>query len=405
MMPNEPSEAAGRLLARAAGGPFGPRDALLLPAALVLAGKDEVGAMTDPARALAAAFGLPGISTQHLDLLAAAVAPLARPIVLTDLECLLARIDPTWAWDLILKLLGEEAVLRHGTLGLDVVARLGDEAEARTLLASKVARNSFFARQLAADAAARRREDVFGRLEEGTLGPVRMLLPSECRSYLVAAALVDPKRALGLAQTMLETVPPEELAPALLLLAQAAVRERLGEMLGELARREDFITVQAAWTEAAAAAGALRGPALVEHVRGLGPRVADELDPGRELLAGLPLVIALAHVGAFEELSNLAAEWRLPPPLLADQAFQAGLRLPSLVIDPLLAIPEQEWSSLYQWDFGWWRDTMGKDIDRRLACEDVLELAANIPWWPLPGSLADICRWPMAPASSLSVTG
>jgi hypothetical protein len=405
MMPYESLEAARRILARAGGGAFGPGDALLLAAASALAGKDDDGPMTDPARALVAACGLRGASPDHLDLLTAAVPPLARPTLLADLEPLLARIDPAWAWELIRRLLDDEETLRHGTLGLGVAARLGDEAEARTLLASKVARNGHFARQLAADASARRREDVFARLEEGTLGPVHMLLPSECRSYLVAAALVNPKRALGLADAMLETVPPQGLAPALLLLTQTAAREGLGGAVRERARREDFITLQATWTESAAAAGALSGRALVEHVRELAPRVADELDPGRELLAGLPLVMALAHGGAAEALSEQAVEWRLPPPLLADQAFQAGLRLPASVLDPLLAVPEQDWSGLFPWDYGWWRDTATKDTDRRLACEDVLQVAANLPWRPLPGSLADACHWPVSPTSSVNVAG
>jgi hypothetical protein len=395
MTPNRPAQAARRLLVRAAGGAFGPGDALLLAAASALAGEDAAGAMADPARALATACGNPGTSPDRLEPLTAAVPMSARATVLADMEPLLARIDPAWASDLLLRLLGAESVLRHGTLGLDVAARLGDDAH--TLLASKVACNGPFARQLAADASARRREDVFARLDDGTLGPVRMLPPNECRSYLVAAALVDPKRALGLAQAMLETVSPDALAPALLLLAQAAAREGLGEAVCERARREDFITVQAAWTEAAAAAGALGGSALVERVLTLAPRVADELDPGRELLAGLPLVMALAHGGMAAELRAQALEWRLPPPLLADQAFQAGLRLPVSVLDLLLAIPEPEWPGVWPCDFAWWRDAAGKDADRRQACEDVLELAANVPWWPLPGSLADACHWPVAP--------
>jgi len=130
----------------------------------------------------------------------------------------------------------------------------------------------------------------------------------------------------------------------------------------------------------------------------LAHRVAEQLDPGRELMAGLPLVMALAHGGAADPLPEEVLGWRLPAPLLTDQVLQAGLRLPASVLDPLLALPEQEWADLYPYHFGWWRDAIGQeDSTRRLACADVLALAESIPWWPLPGSLADTCRWRIAP--------
>jgi hypothetical protein len=220
-----------------------------------------------------------------------------------------------------------------------------------------------------------------------------MLLPREV-PFLVAAALVDPKRALGTPQAMLETVSPEGLAPALMLLAQSATREGLGDAVCEKAKQEDFITVQAAWTEAAAAGGALGGPALVEHVRELAPRAADELDPGRELLAGLPLVMALAHGGAAEELPGQAVAWRLPPPLLADQAFQAGLRLPASVLRPGRTRTGMVWSLC---DFRWWRDTAGR--------KQTGGWPARVFWnWrrtpmvaPARSPPGSACHWPVAP--------
>jgi hypothetical protein len=420
--PGAAAEAARRLLEGAARAEFEPEGALLLGAAGALAasgapggrasgtsgeagaagGSDAPGEpragepLEDPGLALVAAAGAAadgGAVTQDELAARARQVPAAQLTpVLSVAESLLARVDPDWAWGLIEELVGAEEAVRSG-LGLDVAARIAiDQGTAWT---PGVPLPDPETRQLAADATAR--EAVAGRLRgrddprlaalhESPAG--RSLFASEARSLLVAAAAVDPGRALELATEMLETHTPARLLQALRLVAGAAARAGLGDEVATKATEDGFVSEQATWAAAAAAAGALRGEELRRLVDALAPRVEDELDPGRELVAGLPLLEALAHGGEAGPLVELADRWRVPPPLLVDQLFHAetALGVAALVghpgLDGLLARPEERWDRLYRYELCWWT---GSDSVR-----DALAVVAAPPWRPLPGSLADL---------------
>jgi hypothetical protein len=135
---------------------------------------------------------------------------------------------------------------------------------------------------------------------------------------------------------------------------------------------------------------------VLELARELAPRVPDELDTDRELIAGMPLMMALACAGTSGLLLDLAVEWRTPPPVLADYLFHRMARrcavelLSQELLEKLFQTPEVNWNSTYRFDFGWWMDA-GSDEKKRLqACRYVLALTAQIPWSVIPGSLTSV---------------
>jgi hypothetical protein len=382
--------AAGRLLAGAAGARFEAEGALLLAGAAALAG--DRGRFDEPGLALVAAAGA-GAGRDELAALAEAVPGAERATVLGVAERLLARIDPDWAWSLIVDLVGAGPAV-HAALGLDVAAHAGPSWSPGVPAAELP---EAWARQLAADRVAR--AAVAGRLgrDEGALAaldgprPGRALLPSEARVLLPAAAAVDPAWGLEVAEAMLADHSPADLLASLRLVAEAAVRAGLGAEVAGRATKPGYASEQATWAAAAAWAGAMGGAEVAELAGALAPRIEDELDPGDELVAGLPLLEALAHGGQGGLLVELAGRWRAPPPLLANQLFHAGAAdgasalLGAEGLAGLLAAPEDGWDQGFEYRFCWWTGPG--------SVRDALAVTAASPWRPLPGSLADLVGW------------
>ena len=212
--------------------------------------------------------------------------------------------------------------------------------------------------------------------------------------YLAAAAFTGASEGLRAAHELLEWLSPDVLQEGLCLVAEAAVHQGCAPAIARLAAGESDITVQAAWVEAAARSHAVEPGTLISLIRELGPRVTDELDPGRHLLAGLPLLAALAAAGSDEDLARLGVEWRVPPPLLADQLFYRGLAAGPAVFERLLDVPEPDWDDLFEYDFCWWKPVSRDPAARVQACANVVAIGANLPWRPMPGSLKDLVHWP-----------
>jgi hypothetical protein len=377
--------AAGRILTRAAVRRFDPQGIMILAAAAALVGP-AMPPQTDPGLALICAAAR-GAARQEIDTLTKAVRPAMRAAVLTAAEPLLARIDPAWAWHLIVDRVGCEAGTRSALLGLAIAARL-DPAAAATLLAQKLQHNRLFARQLRADATARRRTDITAVPGEP---PASDLFPSESAAYLAGAALSDPQRALGFADAILQVHPPLAVQQALDLLAAAVTSAGHGERIIALARKDGFIAEQAAWTRAAALAGALPDAALLALATTLRPRVADELDPDDVSLAGLPLLVALAKGGTADLLSACMAEWRIAPAWLIEVLFGAGVMVDATVIARSREVPPLQAGAAAGYGGGWWPAAAPQQTE---ACADALLIAAAVPWRPVPGTLADIVNWP-----------
>ena len=380
-------EAAARLLAGAAGAAFEPEGALLLAAAGALAG--ERGRLEDPGLALVAAAGA-GAGRDELAALAGAVPGGERARVLSVAERLLARIDPDWAWALIVDLVGARQAV-HAALGLDVAAHAGPDWSPG-LAAAELP--EAWASQLAADRAAR--AAVAGRLGRadpplaGLEGPRpgRLLPAAEARVLLPAAAAADPAWGLQVADAMLADHTPADLLASLRLVAEAAARAGLGAEVAALAERHGYASEQATWAAAAAWAGAMGGAELADLAGALAPRIEDELDPGDELVAGLPLLEALAHGGQGGLLAELAGRWGAPPPLLADLLFHAGAAQGAATLlgqDGLLAAPEDGWDQGFEYRFCWWTGPQ--------SVRDALALTAASPWRQVPGSLPDLLGW------------
>lgn len=329
----------------------------------------------------------------------------ARRSLVENSECFLARIDPDWAWLCIETLVDSKESARHGSLGLTIAATLNENGDPHWQWPPHWTRTSrAFFKQLHADIVAR--AAVHGSLsskDAPELAPFLTktasleLLPDETASYLVAAAAIDPQWALEMADQALKLYPPEDLSDALLLLGQAAAHRGFASLLLERIEQAPFIAEQAHWTLVAAAARVLHGPALIQHVKLLAPRVSDELDSERELIAGLPLLLALTYEDSPSLLTELAHTWRLPPPLLVQRLFheQMTRRLPDLsqLLHFLLCRPEDEWNTTYSYDFNWWLAAEPDSATRLAACQHVLALQQALPWQIRPGSLADITHW------------
>jgi hypothetical protein len=327
-----------------------------------------------------------------------------RAMALACSECFLARINPAWAADLYYDLLGAEEISTHGSIGLAIAARAELEGvSVRSWVLDPPPSRSLYARQLAADSLARavafgliqhKGHTAFAPLHETP--PGRFLLPSEAGAYLAAAAMLDPAWGLDVAEGLLRTHAAADIDEALYVSARIAVRAGMAEAVALLPSQSGFIAEQACWTEVAARSGALPQEAIVAIVRELAPRVGDELDPGRELIAGLPLLMALAHAGDVQALMDLAAEWRVPPPVVADRLLyvMAQNAAATLCFDDrfgqLCMMSDAEWNASCSYYPGWWLDAGFKARTRLSACRDVLTLAAAVPWKTVPGSLLEI---------------
>jgi hypothetical protein len=297
-----------------------------------------------------------------------------------------------------------EAIQENGALGLTLAAAADFEDVAVPTWASGPSESrSLYARQLAADSVVRgvargrisgQNHPALAPLHESP--PGRFLLPSEANAYLAAAAAIDPAWALDVACGLIETHTPDGLEESMYLTSRAAIRAGLADRVAAIARRPGFIVEQACWTHAAARSGAMEPDTVFALARELAPRVSDELDTDRELMAGLPLMMALACVGETELLSELAAEWRTPPPVLADYLFHrmAGSAAAKLRyekrLDKLFTMTEDEWNLTYEYNFGWWLDAGSEEKRRLQACQYVLALTAELPWSVIPGSLANV---------------
>ncbi len=404
------------ILTAASGASFDAASALLLAAAGALAERESAGSMTafvagslDPGVALMVAAGA---QTQRAEAdqgllteIAHDVPPRDRLAVLAAAESLLARIDPAWAWQLITGLVSPAVALDHG-IGLVVAAHwelsLGSEWQAGVPLPE------LLQRQLAADRTGRAAvagtitdtgDERLAELHRPL--PARALPGAQARVLLAAAAAIDPEWALSLAGGMLRSHLPVELSDAFGLVARAAVRAGLSVQVEAMAQRDGFVAEQATWLAAAAAAGAVGLGGVSELARVLADRVDDELEPGRELIGGLPLLEALCAVGATDLLGELAVRWCVPPPLLVTRLFvtdalprDSGL-VEDLhpVLDDLLARPEEQWSHLYHFRFGWWVAAGDTAAARSETLRDVLRVSGAHPLRPLPGDLADLLGW------------
>ena len=194
---------------------------------------------------------------------------------------------------------------------------------------------------------------------------------------------------------------PVDLSDAFGLVARAAVRAGLSVQVAAMAQRDGFVAEQATWLAAAAAAGAVGLAGVSELARVLADRVDDELEPGRELIGGLPLLEALCAVGATDLLCGLAVRWCVPPPLLVTRIFVTDA-LPrergvvedlQPLLDELMARPEEQWSHLYHFRFGWWAAAGDTAPARTETLRDVLRVSTAQTLRPLPGTLADLVGW------------
>lgn len=321
----------------------------------------------------------------------------SRLTALSSAECLLARMDPHWAWELILSRLGRDAAFSSAVLGLDVAAQV-NAAEARCLFAEKSAANQLFGRQLRADIAGRELDGLTGASD---LPPARDLFPSEAAAWLAGTARRDPLRALAFADEVLEVHSPAKLQDAIQLLAHAVVAQGYADRIAGLARRQGYIAEQAAWTCAAALSGALAGGELAEHVADLRPRVVDELDRGDVRLAALPLSVALAAGDLAAMIPGTASAWDVSATDLAQAVFHTNF-FPDTALHALqriVALPELSPCKVTLACCS--GEASGPSLAE--ACADVICLAMFLPWQPLPGTLGAILRW--APAGRLGEVG
>lgn len=367
----------------------------------------------DPGTALMLAAGpvtvpyelsTPPLDLDRMERLARAVPHDDRPTVLSFTESLLSQSDPRQAWQLICHVLGAEAAVQHA-LGLDIAAHLDLEHAAHWQ--PGVPLPSALARQLIADQTAR--AAVAGHVHG--LGDPRLaglladphdsaMTPAQARVLAVAGAAADPGRAVDVATHLLHHFSVQALDESLRLVARIATRAGFGEEIAAQARAEGFVTEQSAWAVAAARAGALIGVELVDLVSQLGPRVEAELDPGRELVAGLPLIEALLQVGAVDDAVTWAARWRLPVTVLVRRCLYAGLSAgagmlathPSLgtLVAPTIQSDERVVPNWRDDRGAWWQPQGAEPSERLNALRDMLTVVARTPWRVVPGSLADL---------------
>ncbi|MEJ3403673.1 hypothetical protein WDJ51_02890 [Rathayibacter sp. YIM 133350] len=413
---NAPNPAISALVRRAAGTIFEPQGAMLLAAAAAAAPEAATTQFSDPANAFLVACGAANAGSRQdddvrdrLERAAFAVPDADRLWVLSVAERLIARVDATWAWSLIDRLVGAGPALAHA-IGLDVAAQA--ERTGAVPWEPGAEAPPVVSRQLAADRAAR--AAVAGhRSNHGPMHALRLdptganLLPSEARVLLAGAAGLDPAFAVETGTALLANFVPADLQEAFRLVADAAVRAGIGDAVLDRARTDGFVAEQATWAAAAAAAGAVTGQPLLELLDGLAQRVDDELDPGRELVAGLPILEAFAHAGAVGSLIDRAVHWQAPASLVIDRLFfaEAAGAAAALAQHPAFDefVARRADAALYSAQYDWWpaeasedeaAATDPEDVAREDVAREALAVVAAAPLRPLPGSLADIVGWP-----------
>ncbi|MEO6530343.1 MAG: hypothetical protein ABI563_06120 [Specibacter sp.] len=399
------------MLARRA--PFTPDDAVLLAAVGATAERARGTASLDAADLGATAPGTtlmlaagaatvrPRVSLElgRLEMLARAVPVDSRLTVLSFAEGLLAQSHPRQAWELICSVVGAKTAVAHA-LGLDVAAHLG----AAEPWQPGVELPPVIERQLLADATAR--AAVAGTLHglddprlSGLLAdPVETAMtPAQARVLVVAGAAAEPGRAVEVAVHLLRHFPVHHLDESLRLVARIATRAGFAGQVAAQAHTEGFVAEQCTWAAAAATAGALNPDGVVQLAATLAPRIEDELDPGRELVAGLPLIEALLQIGAVDEAVGWAAHWQLPVPVLLRRCLHAGLGTGAALLATHPALGAVVESAPGPGDHEasggarpWW-EPQGADPAGRLgAARHMLAVVGQTPWPVVPASLADL---------------
>jgi hypothetical protein len=380
------ASAAFRLLHLAREVAFTEAPLLVLAAAAVEAeaadggaGLRATAAVEDPRLALmltaAAGMASPANGRDAVARMASRVPEGMLAEALFDCEPFLARIDPAWAWQLTVSLLGDSGA-RASVVGLFLSAR--DRALVPALSAGRPVP---FEERRAADECAR--AAVRGELrdpDDPRLAPVlRDLTGYEANAYLVAAAFADAAFGLRRADALAERGVPS--AAALTIVARRAVAAGLGPDIAS--RAPTYLD----WTQAAAFSGALAPDEIEALAASFVPRLVDDADFGRRHAAGVPLVAALAAVRRVEACAALARRATLPP--LSVVQLLINLRCSSV----LAALAENEtFSEWSRANPGAWADELdgGPVLPGGAASvHDALIVSAAAPWDVVPGSLED----------------
>lgn len=388
--------------------PFTTADAVLLAAVGATAaaerGTADLGA-ADPGTALMLAAGAATVRPSvplglgRLEMLAKAVPGDERLTVLSFAEGLLAQSHPRQAWELVCNVVGAQTAVNHA-LGLDVAAHLGAAAPWQP----GVVLPPVIERQLQADTTARAAVagTVHGlddpRLAGLLADPLELAMtPAQARVLVVAGAAAEPGRAVEVAVHLLRHFPVQSLAESLGLVARIATRAGFAGQVAAQARTGGFVAEQCTWAAAAASAGAVNRAEMLGLAAALAPRIEDELDPGRELVAGLPLIEALLQIGAVDEAVGWAAHWQLPVPVLLRRCLHAGLGAgatqlathPALgaVVESATGPGDREASGAGR---PWWEPEGADRAGRLGAVRHMLAVVGQTPWPVVPASLADL---------------
>jgi hypothetical protein len=372
------ASAALRLLHAAREAAFTDAPLLVLAAAAMEAEAADAGAGLRAAEAcgdprlalmLAASAGVasPANGRDAVARAASRVPEVTLADTLFDCEQFFARIDPAWAWQLTVSLLGEHGA-RASVVGLFLSAH--DRALVPVVSAGRPVP---FDRRLAADECAR------AAIRGERCDPGDALFGYESNAYLVASAFADAALGLRRADALADRGVPT--AAALTIVAQRAVAAGLGSEIAS--RAPTYLD----WTQAAAFSGALSPDEVESLVASFVPRLIDDADFGRRHVAGMPLLAALAAAGRVEACAALARRATLPP--LSVVQLLINLRCSSI----LAALAENE-------TFAEWSRANPEKYADELgggpllpggadSVHDALIVSAAAPWDVVPGSLED----------------
>lgn len=415
------SPLADRVAARAVQGEYSPDDAIVLgcvgalsaadaflPGGLHYAEGDAASLLVLTAGALwarGAPFADTPGATRALADLARRTLDVHGTRVLSVTESLLAPVDPEGTWALIEHVVGGPAAV-DSALGLDVAAHL--ELDRGELWRPPLPCPAPFTAQLVTDRIAR--AVIAGRpLPDGSRSPEELLegelratSPARAQVLLVAAAAALPARALSLVDHVLQRLAPADLGDALRLVAILLAHAGLADEVSAAVRRRTFVAEQCVWVAAGAAARVIRPDEVVTLASDLSARVDDELDHGREWVAGLPLVEALLTLGAVDVALPLVDRWQLPARAIVSRCLHTGsaaaagalARHPGLGI--LLGKRHATGTGKYP---PWWATGAEDQAGQLAALRDVLTVVEQAPWAAPPGSLADLLGLTRRPLS------